>query len=494
MADKYLDITGVQQLWNAIKGRTNTLSETIDASKASFIDYDSVEKKIHLYDKENGTVLSSIDASPFIADGMLNDVTIISSSVDNPITYEDDNKTYTNGAKFIKFTWNTASGNKTDYIKLDEIAKTYTSSASIGINADEGNMLYVKEVDDNKVKTDKIVLGGTPLAKYIIANGGPTEIAAGNLQDLLIALLSEDIYPSGTRGSFTGLSLSFGDPTYNFSTSGTLEAGSTLTFTAECKKASASKTISFTGFDYGHSESLTGNIVTGKPGDISVTGETNTNKKKKKIVVTGFNNATISEVTGNNTTPAKLSSTTLTVGEGSNSIKITATSPSFHAKSPRIPTYYIVSSLGNRTADKVCTGASASESYNLNANSETRNTTTSTVTGARKLFYKCSGSSIDYSTSANIRGLGNSSFKTSKLTLTIPQDTKEIVLAMPAGWNITKIIDKGTNYDITSNLAKVDDAGVQVHGANNYAATTYYVYKYTSAAKMDANSWEISIS
>ena len=65
---------------------------------------------------------------------------------------------------------------------------------------------------------------------------------------------------------------------------------------------------------------------------------------------------------------------------------------------------------------------------------------------------------------------------------------------MPAGWNITKIIDKGTNYDITSNLAKVDDTGVQVHGANNYAATTYYVYKYTSAAKMDANSWEISIS
>ena len=108
MADKYLDITGVQQLWNAIKGRTNTLSETIDASKASFIDYDSVEKKIHLYDKENGTILSSIDASPFIADGMLNDVTIIASSVDNPITYEDDNKTYTNGAKFIKFTWNTA--------------------------------------------------------------------------------------------------------------------------------------------------------------------------------------------------------------------------------------------------------------------------------------------------------------------------------------------------------------------------------------------------
>lgn len=506
MANKYLDITGVSTLWNAIKGRdeeVRTSLTTLINGQAAGDDNEAIlgkgselvyENKHIVLKDASGNSLGSIDASPFISDGMLDDVEIYTAK-GNEVDYNGVEST--TGDQFIKFTWNTTTGNKVDYIKLSDISKTYSGSTTIGINTDENNSIYVKEVGADIVKTNKIVLGGTPLGDYIKANSDLTEIAAGDLTNVLTALLSADIYPEDYKMSGGTLSVSFGKPTYSFSSSTTpVEVGTKITFNATCPAASASGSYTFSGFDNGYATEVDGTVNANNPSSISLTGvTTNNDQNKLSFTVNGFNGKTIADITGTNASPAKLENLELTVSETTNNyITINATSPSFKAKTPTIPDYYAVSSLGNTSETEKLAGKAASEIFDKTATSVTTSTSTVKIDGQRKLFYGTSTTSCVFATSANIRALGNDSFYKSSLTITIPAGTNDVVLAMPSAWSITKIVDNGTNYEITSNLSKVDDTGVSVEGKNSYTATKYFVYRFTPDAAMDATTWTLSLS
>lgn len=90
--------------------------------------YDEENKAIKLYGKDN-TELGSVDATPFIKDGMLDDV-----------EYNPDNNTLT-------FTWNTESGSKTDEVVLSDIIEAYTAGAGLEL---AGNEFAVKVATDSE--------------------------------------------------------------------------------------------------------------------------------------------------------------------------------------------------------------------------------------------------------------------------------------------------------------------------------------------------------
>ena len=97
-------------------------------SAAVSMSYDEENKAIKLYGKDN-TELGSVDATPFIKDGMLDDV-----------EYNPDNNTLT-------FTWNTEAGPKTDEVVLSDIIEAYT--AGVGLEL-AGNEFAVKVATDSE--------------------------------------------------------------------------------------------------------------------------------------------------------------------------------------------------------------------------------------------------------------------------------------------------------------------------------------------------------
>ena len=97
-------------------------------SAAVSMSYDEENKAIKLYGKDN-TELGSVDATPFIKDGMLDDV-----------EYNPDNNTLT-------FTWNTESGPKTDEVVLSDIIEAYTAGAGLEL---AGNEFAVKIATDSE--------------------------------------------------------------------------------------------------------------------------------------------------------------------------------------------------------------------------------------------------------------------------------------------------------------------------------------------------------
>lgn len=103
-------------------GADKLISATVSMS------YDEETKAIKLYGKDN-TELGSVDAIPFIKDGMLDNV-----------EYNPDNNTLT-------FTWNTESGSKTDEVILSDIIEAYTAGAGLEL---AGNEFAVKIATDSE--------------------------------------------------------------------------------------------------------------------------------------------------------------------------------------------------------------------------------------------------------------------------------------------------------------------------------------------------------
>ena len=101
--------------------------------------YDSDAKAIKLTGKD-GADLGSVDATPFIKDGMLDNV-----------EYDEETNTLT-------FTWNTDGGTKTDTVVLSDIIEPYTAGNGLklednefAVKVAEGNESFLT-VDENGVK------------------------------------------------------------------------------------------------------------------------------------------------------------------------------------------------------------------------------------------------------------------------------------------------------------------------------------------------------
>ena len=146
-------VEGLNTLLKALTQRVDTLENTVgnikftdvaaDDKVLSITDklisstislgYDENSKAIKLYGKTdaegNKVELGSVDATPFIKDGMLEDV-----------SYNADNNTLT-------FRWNTDSGITEDTVVLSDIIEPYTKGNGIEI---DGNSIKIKLAEDSE--------------------------------------------------------------------------------------------------------------------------------------------------------------------------------------------------------------------------------------------------------------------------------------------------------------------------------------------------------
>lgn len=110
------------------------------------LSYDNVKKEIKLVGK-NDADLGTIDATPFIKDGMLNDVSY------NP----DSNE--------LTFVWNTEAGEKSDTVVLSDIIEPYTAGEGLQLTS---NIFSVKIADGSEsfltVSADGLKLVGIQTA------------------------------------------------------------------------------------------------------------------------------------------------------------------------------------------------------------------------------------------------------------------------------------------------------------------------------------------
>ena len=110
----------------------NELQANIDGITLS---YDEGNKTIKLYSKDNTKELGSVDATPFIKDGMLADV-----------SYNADTNTLT-------FKWNTEAGITEDTVVLSDIIEPYTAGDGLELNGNEFKV-KVAEGSENYLTVD----------------------------------------------------------------------------------------------------------------------------------------------------------------------------------------------------------------------------------------------------------------------------------------------------------------------------------------------------
>lgn len=131
-----LPVTGIATDDKVLSLTNKLISATVS------IGYDESAKAIKLYGKDS-VELGSVDATPFIKDGML------------------DNVEYNAETNTLTFTWNTDSGNKTDTVVLSDIIEPYT--AGIGLEL-VGNEFKAKLADGSEsfltITADGIKLSG----------------------------------------------------------------------------------------------------------------------------------------------------------------------------------------------------------------------------------------------------------------------------------------------------------------------------------------------
>lgn len=535
MANKYLDYSGVQTLWNAIKDQDNAVS----ASKAGYIHYDESVKVIQLWaseddfniyntatDKTDAALpkpLSSMNAEAFVKDGMLHDVKITpAKEVPGGISYVAQGSTepqvYNGDELFIEFVWNTDGESKKDYILLTDIAPIYTEGEGIDIT---NNKISFESGKSNQITMNRsIKLGGTPLADLLI-EGGITSIDANTtLTDVLSKLLSVESWPvdnsgkSNLKSSISALTISNPGPVlkgYTSSTGSTtasasVEVGTKIYLDIYGVDATASASRSYSGFTYGYSEYPVSDsrfaVKSGNPSSDTVSGnEVADGTYSISITVPeGSYIGEISDLAGPNKTASsvKLSSRhEFTVKDGEATVSATQTTPNFTATLPATKTYYGLSTLENTSDDYKIEGVGAKE---LNASSTTK-TNTYKVTGFRKLFYGSSASNeITQFNSDFIRahaGGNSTSGKYAKGDYKPAASGKKLFwVAFPDNtttnaWKVTgAYFPPYTSNDMA---AEFKSTTTEVFGANNTEATTYKIWYISFASEASESDMKITI-
>jgi hypothetical protein len=324
-----------------------------------------------LFKNADGETIAEVDATPFVKDGILDDVEVV---VIEEIP-EENPYNLVAGEKYIKFTWNADGENKVDYILASEIGATYTGSDSIEIS--DSNQISVKVVKGEKVNVGEIPVGGTPLADILTANGINT-INAGNLQAVLESLFSKEDWPATPARNVPAASsvkASQSKPNASFNKT-TAKVGERVSITASTATATGSATVSYNGFSYGYSAendntkdgdtpaSVTKNIV-----------RTSGNYGLTATITSGFTSSSIPEdAVTTSETSASLGTTYLVVNKGTNKVKVETSTPNFSITIPQedMPEYYACSTLKKTSDEHKVAAATEDVVYeNLNASAST---------------------------------------------------------------------------------------------------------------------------
>lgn len=346
---KYLDEEGLRYLWEKIDGRFDNVEAAVSGIGYT-LSYDETGKTIKLMNGEN--TVGSIDAAPFIKDGMLDDVELITVSDTNPI------EGFNTGDLLFKFTWNTDGDSKIDYVNVNEL----------GVQPETSNTEISKEIK----------VAGGPLASLCADALGGKITTNMTMQELLEVLFFSENWSSVSK--VNGAS-NVGTDKFNvgmtLSASGVQKVGTTVTVndpTVSQTNKAASAYI--TGFDYGK-YSLDG--TTTKTCTTSTkAGETSWvySSEEPSVSITSYAGF------GLEANPSV--GDTLTVAIGTNSVTATGVGAARTATCAKVGPIYDVSSEGN-IADK------DANIYTIEAQSKTvsapaNQTSTATVTGVYPVY------------------------------------------------------------------------------------------------------------
>ena len=121
-------------------------------------------------------------------------------------------------------------------------------------------------------------------------------------------------------------------------------------------------------------------------------------------------------------------------------------------------------------------------------------TASQTLVGVRYMFWGPVTTDIELN-SANIRALGHKEASASKTlgTFGAGAGAKKVIVAVPAGKKITKVImPSALNADVTALFVK-QGTQVDVEGAESYAAAKYDVYVYQPASIDAGETYSVTI-
>ena len=249
------------------------------------------------------------------------------------------------------------------------------------------------DVEELKTSTKKlsapITVAGLSSSLGNISNG-KTYTTDNTVEDILRDLLCKEIYPS--------VSLSRTDPSITFgglsgasagNYSSIMEVGSVLNLNAvTVGVATISKpSRSASGFTYGYSvaddDSKDGNNPPSQTGSSSLVGNYSLTETYTPSSIGTVRTVSSSE----NNADVKFAAGSVEIGLGTNTISISATSPSGVYTHPEYPEYFIVSNLGNTDKDKKLAKASAVNNGTVNSKSDSE---TISVTGVYPVYVNIS--------------------------------------------------------------------------------------------------------
>ncbi len=403
-----------------------TLSDKVGALElfkhASDVVYNTETKFIQLKDSDGNVLGNGFDASPFIVDGMLNDVDFV----------KDDEGENTST---LRFTFNADGKNKTIDVDFAKYVDVYHADGT-SIELDSTNNTFsVKEVDATKTKlgTDIQIAGG-PLANNVAESNEvwPWKDEAGNkiipsgksMEEILTALFLKLVNGTVKWGS-ASWSPTLANPTVTLSTNGPVEVGSTVTIStltegaADAKKRSVTCTCSQGHFLADADGNPTGSHVSGNK-----TVSVNASISGTASLACTWNGNTIN------------ASDNLVVGEATNTVS--ASQSGQIATCDALPSTKVFASTNTKS---VLSDVSATFSESKPADKPLTSSATDTIEGKYKYFIGCYGDSTFADKTYTVESIrttdkkqeGFMNGKTISTTITVPTGTKGMYIAIPEG-------------------------------------------------------------
>ena len=451
--------------------------------------YDSETKKIKLLGKDNAD-LGSVDATPFIKDGMISEAELVT----DPEGQE--------AGKYLMFKWNTDAGvSEPTYVPLTELVDVYTAGAAIAIS--EGNEISVVVAESTEAQTNYLVNDGglkvaemgagvTKLSQDIQVVGGPLAddlagifdggiIPAGtSVETILMKMICKEIFPTAST-SQGSISASMSLTTLAFDpTDATVEVGTIVKTNALTANNSSYSTTpaKITGLTNGYSLTESGDKVTGNMEFAVESVSEATNTHKITFTYTGFTETAPEAVSAAST--VTMPAQTLIVREGECKVSVSASGSKFTATSPSVSqTYYNISNVNTRQAE---TKTISTKSLSSTASK----TTSDKVTGVYKYFmgyYDFASNQVveDVFTSDIIRSLTvNTGDIIKDGTTTLVDSTaktsngKSIVIAVPSKYKLATF-QNDLGGDEVGSFSKTGTIAV-ANPTNTAFTTNYTVY------------------
>lgn len=354
----------------------------------------------------------------------------------------------------------------------EKFGSTYKGTAIVGTT----------EADKLRIVEDITVAGGVIAASGVFEND---VIPAGmSVEEIIRKLICVEKWPTttSTKGS---ISASVAAPTVkaNVANKAVVEYGSTVTFeaiTAGAVTFSGSNSR-VEGFTYGYSADLDEDHISGSKSVIASRGSEVKGATSLSAVVSGFSALT-------NVSGSTLGSQSVTCDKvGSNTMTVNISSETCSAKIPSIPSYYIVSNMGNLSEEHK-SAAIAEVSYSI---ASVSNAVSFAVTAVYPVFNNISGDSLTSAVETKLPLANTQSF-----TVEYPSEmgiAPYASFAYPANRTLTveiKQID-GSFKAYAGTSTDVDEANKR---SINGKDVQYKVWTRTGVDKLGANTYKFTLS